>query len=84
MEWSNETVRITIAGNGTRILEDVRSCIFDPFFTTKAVGKGTGLELRINYQIITEKHTGQIRSQSITKGGTESMITLPMTASCLL
>lgn len=68
---------IRIADNGLGIPEDVRSHIFDPFFTTKAPGKGTGLGLSISYQIVVEKHHGQIKCLSQPGQGTEFLIEIP-------
>ncbi|MEH2157946.1 GAF domain-containing sensor histidine kinase [Nostoc sp.] len=68
---------IRIADNGLGIPEDVRSHMFDPFFTTKAPGKGTGLGLSISYQIIVEKHHGQIKCSSKPGEGTEFLIEIP-------
>ncbi len=68
---------IRIADNGFGIPEEVRSHIFDPFFTTKAPGKGTGLGLSISYQIIVEKHRGQIKCSSKPGEGTEFLIEIP-------
>ncbi|MEH2036677.1 GAF domain-containing sensor histidine kinase [Nostoc sp.] len=68
---------IRIADNGLGIPEEVRSHIFDPFFTTKAPGKGTGLGLSISYQIIVEKHHGQIKCSSKPGEGTEFLIEIP-------
>lgn len=71
-------VSIAIADNGLGIPDKIRSRIFDPFFTTKPVGKGTGMGLSISYQIITEKHGGQLICQSNTvEGGTEFRIAIP-------
>jgi signal transduction histidine kinase len=58
--------------------EDVRARIFDPFFTTKPVGKGTGLGLSISYQIVVEKHGGQLKCISLPEQGTEFVIEIPI------
>ncbi|MEH1937559.1 MAG: GAF domain-containing protein [Nostoc sp.] len=73
----NNQIVIRIADNGLGIPEEVRSHIFDPFFTTKAIGKGTGLGLSISYQIIVEKHHGQIKCSSKPGEGTEFLIEIP-------
>ncbi|WP_438822897.1 GAF domain-containing sensor histidine kinase [Nostoc favosum] len=73
----NNLIVIRIADNGLGIPEEVRSHIFDPFFTTKAPGKGTGLGLSISYQIIVEKHHGQIKCSSKPGEGTEFLIEIP-------
>jgi two-component system, NtrC family, sensor kinase len=70
-------VTISISDNGAGIPADVQSKIFDPFFTTKPVGKGTGLGLSISYQIIVEKHQGQLICCSETGKRTEFIIKLP-------
>ncbi|MEH2164354.1 MAG: GAF domain-containing protein [Nostoc sp.] len=74
---TNNQVVIRIADNGLGIPEEVRSHMFDPFFTTKAPGKGTGLGLSISYQIIVEKHHGQIKCSSKPGEGTEFLIEIP-------
>ncbi len=76
----NNQIVIRIADNGLGISEEVRSHIFDPFFTTKAPGKGTGLGLSISYQIIVEKHHGQIKCSSKPGEGTEFLIEIPTTS----
>jgi PAS domain S-box-containing protein len=76
---SAERVCITLADNGPGIPEEVQSRLFDPFFTTKPVGKGTGLGLAISYQIITEKHNGQMRCHSQLDHGTMFEIQIPST-----
>ncbi|MBW4674389.1 MAG: GAF domain-containing protein [Desmonostoc geniculatum HA4340-LM1] len=73
----NNQVLIRIADNGLGIPEEVRSHIFDPFFTTKAPGKGTGLGLSISYQIVVEKHHGEIKCLSKAGEGTEFLIKIP-------
>jgi signal transduction histidine kinase/CheY-like chemotaxis protein len=52
--------------------------VFDPFFTTKPSGKGTGLGLSVSYDIIVNKHKGQILVESATGHGTLFTIRLPI------
>ncbi|MBE9224596.1 response regulator [Phormidium sp. LEGE 05292] len=71
-------MRICIKDNGPGIKEEVKSKLFEPFFTTKSVGKGTGLGLSISYQIVVEKHGGKLHCQSVSGGGTEFIIEIPI------
>ncbi|HAA27589.1 MAG TPA: hypothetical protein DCE56_07810 [Cyanobacteria bacterium UBA8553] len=71
-------VVIRIADNGPGITADVQSRIFDPFFTTKPPGKGTGLGLSISYQIVVDKHGGQLTCHSVPGQGVEFVIGLPI------
>ncbi len=71
-------IAIRIADNGPGMSEEVRMRLFDPFFTTKPVGKGTGLGLSISYQIVVEKHHGQIECISTPEQGTEFLIKIPI------
>ncbi|MCW6050806.1 HAMP domain-containing histidine kinase [Microcoleus sp. A2-C5] len=71
-------VEIRILDNGSGIAEEVVEQIFDPFFTTKPVGKGTGLGLSICYQIITERHKGELQCISAPGLGTEFIIKIPI------
>ncbi|MEA5569820.1 sensor histidine kinase [Calothrix sp. UHCC 0171] len=70
-------IAITIADNGVGMTEAVMSKLFDPFFTTKPVGKGTGLGLSISYQIVVEKHCGDIICHSQPGQGTKFTIKIP-------
>jgi PAS domain S-box-containing protein len=72
------TVVIRMADNGPGIPPHVQQQIFDPFFTTKSVGQGTGLGLSISYQIVVEKHGGQLKCFSTPGEGTEFWIELPV------
>jgi GAF domain-containing protein len=72
------TILIWIADNGCGIPEIKRSRIFEPFFTTKQPGQGTGLGLSISYQIIVEKHGGNIKCVSEPGNGCEFWIEIPM------
>lgn len=76
---NSHTVRIAIADNGVGIDQSWQSHLFDPFFTTKTVGKGSGLGLSISYQIIVQKHQGQITCASALGEGAEFVITIPIT-----
>ncbi len=74
-------ITITIADNGAGMNEQVHSKLFDPFFTTKPVGKGTGLGLFVSYQIIVEKHRGEISCLSTPGKGTEFIVKMPVNCS---
>ncbi|NEQ39735.1 MAG: AAA family ATPase [Okeania sp. SIO3I5] len=71
-------VIIRIADNGMGMSEAVQKHIFDPFYTTKAVGKGTGLGLAISYQIIVERHGGNLKCISTPGKGTEFLVSIPL------
>lgn len=73
-----ENVIIRIADNGSGIMQEAQQKIFDPFFTTKPVGQGTGLGMSISYQIVVEKHGGQLQFNSAPYKGTEFVISIPM------
>ncbi len=67
-----------IVYNGPDIPEKYINKVFDPFFTTKEVGKGTGMGLSISYDIIVNKHKGELKVSSIEGSGTTFTIKLPM------
>jgi signal transduction histidine kinase len=71
-------VEIKIADNGPGITEQVKQQIFDTFFTTKPIGKGTGMGLSISYQIIVERHKGELYCTSEVGKGTEFTIRIPI------
>jgi hypothetical protein len=71
-------VVIRIADNGPGILEEVKQRLFDPFFSTKPIGKGTGMGLSISYQIISQKHGGNLECVSQAGSGAEFVITIPL------
>ncbi|MHC5936699.1 hybrid sensor histidine kinase/response regulator [Nostoc sp.] len=78
VESQQQTVTICIQDNGPGMLAEVQARIFEPSFTTKSVGKGTGLGLAISYQIIVNKHNGQVNCFSMPGEGTKFIITLPI------
>lgn len=63
-KWEGDFVVVDISDNGHGIPKDIQTKIFDPFFTTKPPGKGTGLGLNISYNIVVQKHHGDIRLYS--------------------
>ncbi|BAY89013.1 MULTISPECIES: hybrid sensor histidine kinase/response regulator [unclassified Tolypothrix] len=73
-----QSVTICIQDNGPGMPPEVQARVFEPSFTTKPVGKGTGLGLAISYQIIVDKHNGQIRCFSMPGEGTKFVIILPI------
>ncbi|WP_322111965.1 ATP-binding protein [Aerosakkonema funiforme] len=76
---SGDRVAIHIIDNGSGIPPHVRARLFEPFFTTKPIGSGTGLGLAISYQIVVEKHGGQLKCFSEVGQGTEFVIKIPIT-----
>ncbi|MBD1919589.1 amino acid permease [Microcoleus sp. FACHB-831] len=73
-----DRVIISIQDNGPGMTDSVKSRVFDPFFTTKPVGQGTGLGLSISYQIVVDKHSGQLKCISTSGQGTEFLIEIPI------
>ncbi|UBF25387.1 PAS domain S-box protein [Kovacikia minuta CCNUW1] len=73
-----DRIRVIIADNGPGIPPEKLQRLFDPFFTTKPVGKGTGLGLSISYQIVVDKHQGDLQCFSIPGEGTEFHIEIPI------
>ncbi|MBH8564328.1 AAA family ATPase [Nostoc sp. CENA67] len=74
----SNTLRICIADNGGGMTAKVCQKIFDPFFTTKPIGSGTGLGLSISYQVVVDKHKGQLTCNSTLGKGTEFVIEIPL------
>lgn len=70
-------VSIKISDNGTGIPTQIRERIFDPFFTTKPVGKGTGQGLSLAYDVIAQRHGGDIYLFDEPNMATSFVIELP-------
>jgi two-component system NtrC family sensor kinase len=66
-----------IEDDGSGIPDSIQAKIFEPFFTTKEVGKGTGLGLSISYEIIVQKHHGNLEVLQSGPTGTTFRICLP-------
>jgi two-component system, NtrC family, sensor kinase len=75
---ANNKIAIHIADNGSGMTEAVREKLFNPFFTTKPIGKGTGLGLSISYQIVVNKHGGQLKCISEQGKGAEFVLEIPV------
>ena len=67
-----------IYDDGPGIPSNDLSSIFEPFFTTKPASIGTGLGLSISYDIIVNKHKGQLLVDSTVNKGTKFTIKLPI------
>lgn len=72
-----EDVVVEISDSGPGMPPEVAAHIFEPFFTTKPQGVGTGLGLHIAYNIVVDKHRGQIEVTS-EPGNTCFRMTLPI------
>jgi signal transduction histidine kinase len=70
-------IELAFQDTGMGMPPDVIARCFDPFFTTKPVGSGTGLGLSLAYTIITDRHKGSIRAESVIGVGTTITILLP-------
>jgi signal transduction histidine kinase len=70
-------VEIRERDNGTGIAPEFREKLFQPFFTTKPTGEGTGLDLSISWDIITQQHRGTIAVDSRVGEFPEFTIRLP-------
>ena len=75
---NSQSVVILITDNGSGMSEKILHKIFDPFFTTKPVGSGTGLGLSISYQIVVEKHGGQLSCISAPGYGSAFFVEIPV------
>ncbi len=73
----DNTVFCTITDDGPGIKKEILEKIFDPFFTTKPVGKGTGLGLNIAWDIVVNRHKGEILVDSTIGKETCFTIKLP-------
>jgi len=72
-----EHIVISVADTGTGIPAEIRDRIFTPFFTTKEVGKGTGQGLALAWNVIKERHRGELTFQSEVGRGTTFFVRLP-------
>jgi two-component system, NtrC family, sensor kinase len=78
LEEDSGLVRISVKDNGGGIPEDARARVFEPFYTTKEVGVGTGQGLAISYNLIVERHNGEIYFDTTEGVGTTFHVLLPI------
>ncbi len=71
-------ITMRIRDNAGGVPEEHQNKLFDHFFTTKPVGQGTGLGLAISYQVIVEKHGGELKFHSQLNEGTEFIVIIPV------
>lgn len=76
-QFIQENVVCQITDDGPGIGKENLDKIFNPFFTTKELGKGTGLGLSISYDIIVNKHAGELLVASERDKGATFIIKLP-------
>ena len=74
-EANTNQVQLSVRDNGCGIPENLQEKIFSPFFTTKS--EGTGLGLRISYQVI-KKFGGKLQVQSKAEEGSCFAFSLPL------
>ncbi len=72
---------VQIRDNGLGIPEPIGTRIFEPFFTTKPIGQGMGLGLTTSYEIVVERHHGNLSYTSIPGEVTEFTVEIPATLS---
>jgi signal transduction histidine kinase len=73
-----QNVFCEIGDDGPGVPEEIQSRIFEPFFTTKEPGKGTGLGLSISWDIINNKHGGDLSVKNAKGKGATFLISLPI------
>jgi two-component system NtrC family sensor kinase len=75
--YDKDYIYCEIEDNGPGIPKSVISRVFDPFFTTKEAGEGIGLGLNISYDIVVNKHGGDLLVKSEPAKGATFTIKLP-------
>jgi len=77
--WHDETfIYCAVEDSGVGIKAADLNSIFNPFFTTKAAGEGTGLGLSISYDIIVNRHNGEILVENFQDNGAKFTLKLPI------
>lgn len=63
---TDNTIEISVIDNGGGIDPQIMPRLFEPYFTTKHQSVGTGLGLPMAYQIITQRHHGDLKVYNYT------------------
>jgi PAS domain S-box-containing protein len=74
---TEDSICVDIADTGKGMSPEVQRRILEPFYTTKKVGEGTGLGLSMAYQIVVDKHGGQLQFDSKEGEGTTFTVKIP-------
>jgi signal transduction histidine kinase len=74
---AESVVTVDVIDDGSGIPQEIQPRIFEPFYTTKDPGVGTGLGLHIAYNIVVNKHRGQLKVAS-RPGETRFRVVLPI------
>jgi signal transduction histidine kinase len=74
---AESAVTVDVIDDGPGIPQEIQPRIFEPFYTTKDPGVGTGLGLHIAYNIVVNKHRGQLQVAS-RPGETRFRVVLPI------
>jgi len=73
----DDYVNCVFDDDGPGLTPEVTSRIFDPFFTTKGPGQGTGLGMSIAYDIVVNKHGGELSAGNHEGGGARILVRIP-------
>lgn len=77
--WADaDFIYCAIADSGIGIKPEHEHNLFNPFFTTKPVGQGTGMGLSISYDIVVNRHKGDIWVESVEGQGAKFIVKLPI------
>jgi len=69
-----------IEGNGLGLSEDISLSLADPVALMQPIGQNLPLELFISYQIIVDRHHGELTCNSSLNKGSQFMIHIPVCA----
>lgn len=75
---NGDWAEILVQDDGCGIPENLQEKVFEPFFTTKEVGRGSGQGLAIVYNVVLDKHHGELKVDSQAGEGTTLIVRLPL------